>query len=318
MSTTRRALFAATLAAPALGRAQDAFPSRTIRLIMPFGPGGVSDTLARIIAEQARPLFGQTVALDPKPGSNGVIAAEAVARAPKDGYTVGYMAYGTMVAVPAMGTPTPYSMADFQLLTAILRAGQVLAVAKSSPARSVADLVALSKDRPIAYGSVGHGGVGHILMELLSGETGGRFENAVYRGEPPIVQDMIGGAIPAFIGSLMPVLQQHLAGEVRILALTTPERLSVIANVPTFRELGLDALTFQYCHGLAVPAGTPRPIVDRLHAGFSAAIQTNAVRSRMTPDMTTDITSPEAFTANIARETAAMAAIIRARGIRAA
>jgi tripartite-type tricarboxylate transporter receptor subunit TctC len=179
----------------------------------------------------------------------------------------------------------------------------------------VAELVALSKDRPIAYGTVGRGGPGHILMEMLAGATGGRFENAVYRTEATVVQDMLGGAIPGFMGSLMPILQQHLAREVRILAVSTPERIAALPDVPTFRELGLDALTFMYCHGLAVPAGTPRPIVDRLHAAFSAAILSSAVTSRMTPDMVPDVTTPEVFTANIRRETEALAAVIRERGI---
>jgi tripartite-type tricarboxylate transporter receptor subunit TctC len=306
------------LAYPRPARPQEAaFPSRPVRLVLPFGPGGVSDTLARLIAEEARPRLGQTVVIDPRPGSNGVIAAEHVANAAKDGYTVGYMAYGTMVTGPALGQPLNYRMDQFQLLTAIFRASQVLAVAASHPARDVAGLVALSKERPLAYGTVGRGGPGHILMEMLSGETGGRFENAVYRTETTVVQDMLAGSIPVFIGSLLPVLAQHREGSVRILAITTAERIPALPAVPTFRELGWPGMTFLYCHGLAVPAGTPRPVVDRLHGAFSAAVMTETVRSRMTPDMVPDLTSPEVFTENIRRETAALAAVIRARGITA-
>ena len=314
---TRRLALSGALGLPALAGAQEPYPSRPLRLVLPFGPGGVSDTLARLIAEQLRPLLGQTVTIDPRPGSNGVIATEHVARAPKDGYTVGYMAYGSMVTGPALGQPLGYKLEDFALITAIFRAAQVLAVARDVPARSVAELVALARDRSLAYGTVGRGGPGHILMEILAGETGAHFENAVYRTEATVVQDMLGGAIPGFMGSLMPALPQHLEGGIRILAITSPERIAALPGVPTFRELGLDGLTFQYCHGIAVPAGTPRPIVDRLHAAFSTAIMTEAVRSRMTPDMTPDLTSPEVFTANIRRETAALAAIIRARGITA-
>jgi tripartite-type tricarboxylate transporter receptor subunit TctC len=314
---TRRATFAGAFGLPALAHAQEAFPSRPLRLVLPFGPGGVSDTLARLIAEQLRPLLGQTVVIDPRPGSNGVIATEHVARAAKDGYTIGYMAYGSMVTGPALGQPLGYRLEDFALLTAIFRAAQVLAVARDVPARSVAELVALARDRSLAYGTVGRGGPGHILMEMLAGETGARFENAVYRTEATVVQDMLGGAIPVFMGSLMPALPQHLEGGIRILAITSPERIAALPGVPTFRELGLDGLTFQYCHGIAVPAGTPPPIIARLHATFSTAILSDAVRSRMTPDMTPDVTSPEVFTANIRRETAALAAVIRARGITA-
>lgn len=316
---TRRAALAA-LAAPAIAlpaRAQDGFPNRSLRLVLPFGPGGVSDTLARIIAEQLRPLLGQTVVIDPRPGSNGVIATEHVAHAAKDGYTIGYMAYGSMVTGPALGQALGYRMADFQLITAIFRAAQVLAVARDVPAQSVAELVALSKDRPVAYGTVGRGGPGHILMEMLAGETSGRFENAVYRTEATVVQDMLGGAIPGFMGSLMPALEQHRAGGIRILAISSPGRIAALPGVPSFAELGLPGLTFQYCHGLAVPAGTARPVVDRLHAAFATAITGEPVRSRMTPDMTPDISSPEDFTASIARETAALAAVIKARGITA-
>ena len=312
---TRRGALLAGLAAPRLGRAQEGFPNRSLRLVLPFGPGGVSDTLARLIAEQVRPLLGQTVVIDPRPGSNGVIATELVAHAPRDGYTVGYMAYGSLVTGPALGQALNYRVEDFQLLTAIFRAAQVLAVARDVPARSVPELVALSKDRPVAYGTVGRGGPGHILMEMLAGETGGRFENAVYRTEATVVQDMLGGAIPGFMGSLMPALEQHKTGGIRILAISSAQRIAALPEVPTFAELGLPGLTFLYCHGLAVPAGTPRPVVDRLHAAFAAAITSEAVRSRMTPDMAPDVTIPEDFTASIARETAALAAVIKSRGI---
>ncbi|WP_431272169.1 tripartite tricarboxylate transporter substrate-binding protein [Dankookia sp. P2] len=200
---------------------------------------------------------------------------------------------------------------NLTLLTAIFRAAQVLAVAKSVPARSVTELVSLSEKRPVAYGTVGRGGPGHILMEMLAGETGGRFENAVYRTEATVVQDMIGGAIPGFMGSLMLALSQHPAGGIRILALTTPRRIAARPEVPCFAELGLSALTFLYCHGLAVPAGTRRPVVERLHS--AVAMLSEAVRSRMTPD----VTSPAEFTASIQRETAALTKMIEERGITA-
>ncbi|MCA3314192.1 MAG: tripartite tricarboxylate transporter substrate binding protein [Roseomonas sp.] len=317
LSRRSLALASMSLAMPRILRAQEAFPNRPIRLVLPFGPGGVSDTLARIIAEQARPLLGQQVLIDPKPGSNGVIATEHVARAAKDGYTVGYMAYGSMVTGPALGQTLSYRLEDFRLLTAIFRAAQFLAVAKDVPVNSVAELVAYSKTRPVAYGTVGQGGPGHILMEMLAGETQGRFDNVVYRTEAAVVQDMIGGTIPAVMASLMPLLQQHLAGQIRIIAHSAPSPVAILPGVPSFAELGLPGMTFQYCHGLAVPAGTPKPVYERLHRDLSAAILTEAVRSRMTPDMSPDITSPEVFTENIKKETTALAAVIKARGITA-
>jgi len=227
------------------------------------------------------------------------------------------MAYGSMVTGPALGQQLSYRLDEFQLLTAIFRAAQFLAVAKDMPVHSVADLVAYSKNRPVAYGTVGQGGPGHILMEMLAGETQARFENAVYRTEAAVVQDMLGGSIPAVMASLMPLLQQHLAGQIRIIAHSAPAPVAILPGVPSFAELGLPAMTFQYCHGLAVPAGTPRPIYERLHRDLSAAILTDAVRSRMTPDMSPDITSPEVFTANIAKETEALRSVIKARGITA-
>ena len=317
LSRRSLALASMSLAMPRILRAQEAFPNRPIRLVLPFGPGGVSDTLARIIAEQARPLLGQQVLIDPKPGSNGVIATEHVARAAKDGYTVGYMAYGSMVTGPALGQTLSYRLEDFQLLTAIFRAAQFLAVAKDVPVNSVAELVAYSKTRPVAYGTVGQGGPGHILMEMLAGETQGRFDNVVYRTEAAVVQDMIGGTIPAVMASLMPLLQQHLAGQIRIIAHSAPSPVAILPGVPSFAELGLPGMTFQYCHGLAVPAGTPKPVYERLHRDLSAAILTEAVRSRMTPDMSPDITSPEVFTENIRKETTALATVIKVRGITA-
>jgi tripartite-type tricarboxylate transporter receptor subunit TctC len=311
------ALAGAVLAIPSILRAQEGFPNRPMRLVLPFGPGGVSDTLARLIAEQARPLLGQQLLIDPKPGSNGVIATEHVARSATDGYTIGYMAYGSMVTGPALGQQLSYRLDEFQLLTAIFRAAQFLAVAKDMPVHSVADLIAYSKNRPVAFGTVGQGGPGHILMEMLAGETQGRFDNVVYRTEAAVVQDMIGGTVPAVMASLMPLLQQHLAGQIRIIAHSAPGPVAVLPGVPSFADLGFPGMIFQYCHGLAVPAGTPKPIYERLHRDLSAAILTDAVRSRMTPDMSPDITSADVFTANIARETAALRRVIQARGITA-
>ena len=318
----RRALLGAAAAAalaarPAPGAEGGEFPTRPIRLIMPFGAGGVADILSRPIGEHLREALGQPLVMDPRPGSGGILAAELVARAPRDGYTVGYMAYNALVTSPALGVPLPYRVEDFQPLTPIFRAPQVLAVARAVPARSLAELVEMAK-RPgqsIAYGTSGRGSSGHILMEALRGETGAAFDNVVYRTEAMVPTEMIAGHVPAYMGSLLPVLQHHLSGDLRILAVSTPERLPAIPDVPTFRELGFPFMTFAYFHALALPAGTPAPIVRRLHATFAAAILSGPVRARMSPDMVPAVLSPEEFAETIRRETAEMAAIVRARGI---
>jgi tripartite-type tricarboxylate transporter receptor subunit TctC len=316
----RRALLAAaaaSLMAPRALCADDGFPTRPIRVVLPFGAGGIADILSRPMAEHVREALGQPVVVDPRPGSGGILAAEIVARAPKDGHTVGYMAHNSLVTAFALGMPLPYRVEDFQPLTSIFRAPQVLAVAHDVPARSVAELVELAK-RPgqsISYGTPGRGSSGHILMEALRGGTGAVFDNVVYRTEAVVPTEMIAGHIPAYMGSLLPVLQHHLSGDLRILAVTTPERLPAVPDVPTFRELGLPFMTYTYFHGLALPAGTPAPIVRRLHAAFAAAILSGPVRARMSPDMVPAVVSPEEFAETIRRETAEIAAIVRARGI---
>jgi tripartite-type tricarboxylate transporter receptor subunit TctC len=315
-SITRRASLAGALAlgaGPAL--AQAAFPNRPLRIIVPVAAGGISDTISRFLAETLRGDLGQPVIVENRPGANGILASDAIARAAPDGYTIGYMLYAAMTLNPLLLTNLPYGMADFQPLTPTFKAPMVLAVGKNVPVNNVREFVEyVRRQGTLSYGTLGAASTGQILMEMLRGETGIELENIGYRGETLAVTDMVAGNIPAVCISCMNVLEQHRAGNARIIGISLSERLPSLPDLPTFREAGFP-IDYAYFHGMVMPTGTPAPIVERLHASIGRALQSPDLRSRLTPDMLTFVLSPGAFAEMITRETLRLGDLVRARGI---
>lgn len=315
---SRRASLAGALAAlstPAL--AQPRFPDRPLRIILPGPPGGLSDGIARFLAETMYRDLGQPVVVENKPGANGILATDAIARSRPDGYTIGYMFYAAMTLNPLLIPQLSYRMADFQLLTPIFKAPQVLVVGKNVPARNVREFVDHVKQQgTLSYGTLGNASTGQIVMETLRSLTGIDLENVGYRGEAMIVTDMVAGNLPAACVTAMSALEQHRAGNVKIIGMTTPQRLETLPDLPTFTEAGFP-VNFEYFHGLAMPAGTPRPIFERVHGSIVAALRSDALRARyFTPDMRRFVLSPADFETMLREETAKLGELVQARGIR--
>lgn len=317
VSLSRRASLAgglAALAAPAL--AQTRFPDRPLRIIVPVAAGGISDTISRYLAETMRADLGQPVIIENRPGANGILASETIARAAPDGYTIGYMLYAAMTLNPLLIPSLSYKMSDFLPLTPTFKAPMVLAVGRDVPVRNVREFVDYVKRQgTLSYGTLGNASTGQILMEMLRGATGIELENVGYRGETLAVTDMIAGNLPAVCISTMNVLEQHRAGTARIIGISTPERLPALPDLPTFAEAGFP-IDYSYFHGLVMPAGTPGPVVEHLHRSVGAGLRSDGLKTRLTPDMQPFVLSPTDFTTMLRQETSKLGELVEARGIR--
>ena len=310
----RRGVLSA-LALPGLARAQEAWPNRPLRLIYPFATGA-GDVLARAIAERLRETLGQSVVVENKPGANTMIGAEAAARAPKDGYTFGWVATSTLSLNPHFYPNIAYRLEDFAPLCLCYRAPLAFAVTAELPIRDVAEAVASMRANPgLGVGTVGNGSSPHLMMELFQASAGVQATNVAYRGEQPILSDLFTGRIPFFAGSVATVLPHLDGGKLRVLAVSAPRRIAAMPGVPTFAEAGHPDATYEYWHGTAAPAGTPEPILQRLSDAIAEALRSDLVRSRASPDWMLDPLQRDAFLALIRADSARLGKVIRERNI---
>ncbi|MBL0420878.1 tripartite tricarboxylate transporter substrate binding protein [Ramlibacter sp. AW1] len=321
MSLNRRqilsslAALGAASAAPGLV-AQGAWPSKPIRIILPYTVGGSADALARGIAEHLRSVLGQPVIVESRPGANSALGAELVAKSPADGYTLLYLGYPTISTNLVVYKDVRYKLEDFQPITTTFRSPVSLTVKRDFPANNLKELMDLArKQGSLSYGTSGNGSSPHLLMEKIKADTGIRFEHIPYKGENPAVLDVLGGHLPLFAGSIATPQQHVRSGALKVIATSSAERLPSFPDVPTFREAGFPEHVFTYWHGFAAPAGTPRPIIDRLHAAIVAAMSTQPVRNVLGPDQIATAMSPEAFTEQIRKDIALWTPVIRASRI---
>ena len=290
-------------------------PDRPVRLIYPFAPG-VGDGLARALAEAVRAPLGQPMVVDNRPGANTQIGAEAAARAPRDGYTLGWVATSTLALNPHFYRDIAYRIADFAPLCLVYRAPVAFAAAVDVPGGDLAgtlDFVRRNPNQP--FGSVGNGSTPHLVLELMQGVTGTRLTSVAYRGEQAALADLITGRIPFYAGSLNTLLPHREGGKFRVLAVSSPERLAAAPDVPTFAESGFPDIVVRYWHGICAPAGTPEPVQRRLATALAAAMASDTVRARATPDMLLDPLTLGEFGALIRRDAEFYGRLIRERGI---
>lgn len=312
----RRALVGGLTALPVAALAQDVgWPSRPLRIVYPFAPGG-GDFLARAIAEKLREALGQSVVVENRPGANTMIAAEHVARSDKDGHTIGWVATSTLVMNPNLYPNIPYRLEDLATLRMAYRAPVAFAVSATLPIRTVQEAIAHMRTKPgESVGSVGNGSSPHVFIEMMAGLTGVSIESVAYRGEAPIVADLMTGRIPFYAGSTNSLLPHREGGRFRILAISAPERMAVLPDVPTFQETVHPELVMRYWHGLVLPAGVPQPVRIRLSDAVGAILRTDFLRQRATPDMELADVALDDFTALIRDEQARYGRVIRERRI---
>ncbi|WP_427912913.1 Bug family tripartite tricarboxylate transporter substrate binding protein [Ramlibacter sp. MMS24-I3-19] len=273
------------LLAPAVASgayAAEDWPSRPIRLVVPFAPGGPTDLMARIVAKEMQASLGQAVVVDNKPGGGGVIGLGEVVRAPADGYT---LVFPSILAVtnPSLMKDYPFDMArQFSGVTIVGYIPHVLVVNAGFGARTLADLVAMAREKPgsLSYGSSGIGTSAHLEGAMFARMAGIQMTHVPYRGAGPALQDLLGGQIQLMFLDAPSALGAIKAGKLRALAVATAKRAPVLPDVPTVAEQGFPDFDVQGWYGLLVRAGTPAPVLDRLYREVKKALDTPSVADR--------------------------------------
>lgn len=271
-------------AAPAV-RAQD-WPSRPVKIVAPFAPGGTADTLARIAADKLTHRLGQNVVVENRPGAGGTIGSEFVAKSAADGYTLVVSGIASHVIAPAM-SPAPFDpLRSFTHVALFGGPPTVLVVHPGLEARDLRSFVELSKSRAggIAFGSPGQGTQGHLTAEMLKAQSGANLTHAPYKGAALAMTDLIAGHIPAASTTLTTAATQIKAGRARALAVSSVQRLPEFGDVPTFVESGYPELVATVWFSLSGPAGLPAPVVARLNAEVRALLHLPDVRERLRPE----------------------------------
>ncbi|MBC7726750.1 MAG: tripartite tricarboxylate transporter substrate binding protein [Microbacteriaceae bacterium] len=274
-------LFAATLM-PAGAAAQDAFPSRPVRILVPYPAGGVPDMLTRAVAEKVAATWGQPIVVDARPGASGNIAAMALKGAPADGYTV-MMGAPFLVINPLLDPNTRFAASDFSPVVLIAASPNVLVVPSTLPVNTLREFVAYARERPGKLNSANHGtGTSNQMgTELLMSVTNIDMTMVGYKGQVQSIPDFLAGQLDfMFLSSSMAVPHQK-AGKLKILAVSADHRLEALADVPTVGEAGYPDAVMLPWFGIVAPAGTPAPIVDRINAEFTKALQDPVVIKRL-------------------------------------
>ena len=321
--TSVRALAAATALAASFflapgAFAQDAYPNKPIRLIVPFAPGGSSDVLARIMAEELRVELGQSVVVENKPGAGGNIGGDLVAKAAPDGYTLLLAAAGPTVINPSLYTKMSFNPAvDLAPVTLLVRDHNLMAVNPSVPANTVKEFIAYAKANPnkLSFGSPGNGSPAHRGGELFNQMAGVSMTHVPYKGSGPAMNDLIAGQITVMIDNMPALLPQVQAGRLRALAVASDSRASGAPDIPTVSESGLPGFTFTAWKGLMVPAATPKSIIAKLHAAAAKILAKPAVSKRLVALGAEPVGSTDkAFGELITRETKSWAALVQSTG----
>jgi tripartite-type tricarboxylate transporter receptor subunit TctC len=266
-------LICLVLAFTPTARADD-YPSRTIKMIVPTGAGGITDILARLVGKSLSEQFGQPVIIDNRTGAGGTIGTRAAAQAEPDGYTL-LMVFPSHAANPALYASLPYdSEKDFAPISMVTRVSEILLVPNSSPAKSVKELIELARKEQLNYASVGVGSLAHLATELFLVTAGVKMTHIPYRGVPQAQQAVMTGEVAVFFDTPVTALPQIRAGTVRALGISTGKRIAVAPDIPTIAEAGSFDYEVVGWNGVLAPANTPRPIIDKLNTAILAALKT--------------------------------------------
>jgi tripartite-type tricarboxylate transporter receptor subunit TctC len=283
ISALRRALIALA-AATALGvSAQTAYPSRPIKLVVPFPPGGSVDTVARILVPQLQAQMGQPVVVENRPGANSVIGAQHVKQAAPDGYTLLFNA-SLQVVNPVMMTAVTYDpIKDFAPITQVGALPQLVIVGTSGPHKTLKGLLDDARKRPgeVQWAVSVYGAAGHLASELLKLEAKADMPIVPYKGGGPALNDLMGGHVAAMVEPMASAYPHVQAGRLRALAVTSTQRLASLPDLPTVAESGFPGFDVPSWYGVWAPAGTPKAVVDQLSAELAKAIQAPAVAARL-------------------------------------
>jgi len=298
--------------------AQQDYPNRNVRFVVGFAPGGSTDTTARIVGQRLQEALGRTFVVDNRPGADGAIAAEIVAKAPADGYTF-YVASNSITIAPVLYSKTPYDpVKDFSPVSLVAAFPSLLIVHPSLNVSTVKDLIALAKAKPgqLSFASSGAGTTPFMGMGLFMSMAGIKMVHVPFKGSAPAVAATLSGETQLMMGDLSTTAQHAKAGKVRALAVTSPRRLPLVPDVPTLSESGLAGFDTATWIGVLGPAGTPRPIVDRIAAEIGRYAAVPASKERFV-NMGAELvgSTPEQFGERIRSDMAMWTKVIKDTGL---
>ncbi len=303
----------------ALAGAQQ-YPSKPVRVIVPFPPGAGVDIVTRSISPKLGEMLGQQLVVDNRAGAGGILGAELAAKAVPDGYTLFMGTAGILTVIPHMAK-APYSPErDFAPVSLVATVPSMLVVHPSLPARSVKDLIALARARPgaINYASTGNGTLPHLAAELFKSQAKVDMVHIPYKGSAPAMTDLLGGQVEIFFGNVLSVIPQVKSGKLRGLAVTSLQRMPVAPDVPTMIQSGFPGFEAGTWFGLLVPTGTPREIIDRLHAEIVKVLRLPESQERLAGQGATTVgNTPAQFAEYIRTESAKWEKVLKASGVRA-
>ena len=289
--STKRRLISAIVAAVWLagsgGVLAQTYPQRPVRIIVPYPPGSGTDIVARLLAQRIGENWGQPMIVENRPGAGAILGVDAVAKALADGYTIGIGDTGPLAINPALYAKLPYNVSrDFTAVTEVAKLPFMLVAHPSLEVNSVAELIAAAKRRPgqINYASVGNGSAVHLATELFKQRAGIDLVHIPYKGSAPALNDVLAGTTSLMFVNLLSGLQHVKSGRLRALAVGTSGRSSALPDVPTVAEAGVPGYEFQAWFGVIAPAGTPKPIVERLNSEFRRVLSLPEIRERLQKD----------------------------------
>jgi tripartite-type tricarboxylate transporter receptor subunit TctC len=316
----RRALLAGLLATPAFAQAPWA-PSRPIRFVVPFPPGGSTDLLARRLAERMTPALGQTVVVENRAGAGGTTGADLVSKSAPDGHTLLMGVTGSNAIAQSLFPNLPYdAVRGFSPVSRVVSAPLVLTVTNAHPARDVAGYVAAAKAAPgsLTYATPGNGTSMHLTGVMFGMATGTELQHVPYRGSAQAITDLISGQVLSAFADVLVALPHIRAGAIRALAVSSPARHPLLPDVPTMQEAGLAGFEASSWQGVFAAPNTPAPILDRLHAEIARAMAAPEIRDSFAQQgFLVESTSPAEFASFIAREVTKWAEVVRAGNVRA-
>jgi tripartite-type tricarboxylate transporter receptor subunit TctC len=324
LAQARRATLKGALAGlagwPALSRSQSGggFPSQAIRIVVPSAPGGTTDLYSRLFSKALTELLGQPVVIENKPGAGGIIGTETVVKAKPDGHTllIGSLPLSTN---PGLMAKLPYdALQDLRPVVQISAQGFIVSVGHKSPYQSLAEVIAVARQRDFPYATPGIGTVGHLSGQVLNVEYGTRFVHVGYRGSAPAIQDVVAGQIDLLIDPVASGTAAINGGQLRPIAVTNATRFSMLPNTPTLRELGFPLAEAHAYSGMLVPAATPSELVAKLNTAFNEAMKRPDVRQGFERLNVRPVGGPpETFGALIRAETERWVPLIRRLGLKA-
>jgi tripartite-type tricarboxylate transporter receptor subunit TctC len=311
-----------TLVLVAISMPADAqtFPTRPVRIVVPFTPGGANDVIARVVAQRLTEPLGQQVLVDNRGGAGGAIGAELVARSPADGYTLLLANPGPNAINPMLQPKTPYDpIKDFSMITLMAVSPQVLVAHPSMPVRSARDLVALAKSKPgqINYGSSGTGAITHLSMEFFKARTKTNMVHIPYKGANISLTELVGGQVSVMFAALGSIQSMLGSQRIRAIGVAANERTALLPGVPTIAESGIADFEVVNWFGIVGPANIPRPIVDRLNQAINRVVQSADSKERFsTMGFVPRGTTPEELEKHIKSEIARWGSVIKSQNIK--